>query len=70
MKYNGVKIGDKFYRTPNKIQICEVVDFIEEKSMMTGECFNVYPLAKIINSQFGINPFQVSFTTVKRNKIN
>jgi hypothetical protein len=69
IEYNGVKIGDKFYKTPNQIQICEVFDFIQEISMKTGECFNVYPLARIINSEFSTNSFQVAFATIKRNKI-
>lgn len=67
MTISGVKIGDKFRQ--GKHAICEVVDFIELKSVTTGETKGYQCIVKGINS-LATNTFDVPFATVARNRIN
>ena len=72
MEVKGVKIGDKFEKqlNKNKYSVCEVVDFIERRSVSTGELISVECWAKSIDGKFFQGKsFEVAFTTVKRGLI-
>lgn len=62
----GVNIGDKFKN--GKINIYEVVDFYEVKSMKSGEIVSYQCIAKGVNT-LSTNLFETPFSTVLRNKI-
>ena len=65
----GVSIGDHFLNRGSKHLKCKVVDFLECKSMSTGEVFNYICIAEPIN-QLATNQFEVPFATVQRYKVN
>lgn len=66
MKINGVQIGDKF-KTGKNIA-AEVVDFLECKSIKTGETVHYKCIAKGLG--LASNTFEVPFSTVLRHKID
>ena len=66
MTIKNVTIGDKFSRGKNII--CEVVDFYQIISTVTGECVGNQCIAKQING-FASNHFETPFASVVRNKI-
>lgn len=61
----GVKIGDEFMYQKNVK--CTVVDFYEQKSVLTGEVINYICIAK--SNNLSTNLFEVPFATVVRNII-
>lgn len=67
MTINNVTIGQKFKQ--GKYLVCEVVDFIEKKSMVSGEIVGYMCMATGINS-LATNSFEVPFATVVRHQIN
>ena len=67
MTINNVTIGDRFYKGKNSI--CEVVDFIQMISTLTGECIGYQCIAKQING-FSNNTFETPFATVVRFNLN
>lgn len=66
---NNVSIGDKFRPTNTKNTICEVVDFLECRSMVTGAVTGYVCIAKGITGM-ATNTFEIPFATVVRNRIN
>lgn len=66
MTINNVTIGDKFKTGKNIVS--QVVDFIEKKSMVTGEIVGYICIAKGVDT-VAVNTFEVPFATVMRNKI-
>lgn len=66
MKINGVQIGDKF-KTGKNI-FAEVIDFLDCKSMKTGETVEYKCIAQSLG--LASNKFEVPFSTVLRNKID
>lgn len=65
LEIKGVKIGDKFRPDNAKHIVAEVVDFLELKSMVTGEITGYQCIAKNITG-FAKNTYEVTFTSVKR----
>lgn len=73
MEIKGVKIGDKFKKqlAKSKYSICEVVNFVERKSIATGEIIDYECWAKSTDNKITLTgSFEVAFSTVKLNKIN
>lgn len=66
MTIRNVTIGDKFKTGKNIVS--EVVDFLEQKSIVSGEIIGYVCIAKGVDT-FSVNTFEVPFTTVLRNKI-
>lgn len=66
MTIKNVSIGDQF--TQGKHQLFEVVDFIEKKSLVTGQVVGHICMAKSIRG-LSTNTFEVPFATVARNRI-
>lgn len=66
MEIKGVKIGDKF---KSKNVTCEVVDFYELKSLVTGKIIGYNCIVKGLNT-LSTNIFEMPFATVIRFKIN
>ncbi len=62
----NVTIGDKFKN--GKHLTAEVVDFIENKSMVSGQIIGYTCIAKGVGG-LSTNTFDVPFTQVLRNKI-
>ncbi len=67
MEIRGVKIGDKFIK--GKVHICEVVDFYEVKSLVTGQVVEHLCIARGVNT-LATNTFETPFSSVIRNKIS
>ena len=67
MTLHNVTIGDRFYKGKNSI--CEVVDFIELKSIVTGEIIGYQCIAVQVNG-LAKNRFETPFSTVVRHKLN
>ena len=65
MTIKNVTIGDKF---KNRKQECEVVDFLEQRSVATGDVVGYQCIAKQITG-IAQNRFEVPFATVVRNKV-
>jgi hypothetical protein len=65
MTIHNFTIGDRFY----KGSICEVVDFIELKSIITGEIIGYQCIAVQVNG-LAKNRFETPFSTVVRYKLN
>ncbi len=65
MEIRNVKIGQEFLKGKVK---CTVVDFIEEKSMVTGNVIGFKCMAKA--NSLSTNVFEIPFSTVIRNTIN
>lgn len=70
MKFdNNIKIGDRFYKTPNQILICEVTDIVKTFSTARNEWNeDVIYLAKLVNG-LATNTFDVAKATIVRNRI-
>lgn len=70
MEIQGITIGTKFTKRLSKLQTvnCEVVDFIERKSITSGKVLEYEVWAKSDTYGMG-NAFQTSITTVKLGKI-
>lgn len=68
MKIRNVEIGDKFRVNGSKFKIAEVVDFLECKSMATGEIVGYTCIAKLMGS-LATNTFDIPFSSVVRYKI-
>lgn len=66
MTIKGVTIGDRFQK--GKHTICEVVDFEEIKSLVSGEIKGYRCIAK--STSLSTNTFEVPFATVVRNRAN
>ena len=66
MKIKNVTLGDRFYKGK---AICEVVDFIQMISTVTGECIGYQCIAKQING-LSTNTFETPFATVVRFNLN
>lgn len=64
----GVKIGDMFRPNNSKHLIAKVVDFIECRSMVTGEITGTICAAQLING-LAKNTFETPFSSVIRYKI-
>ena len=64
MTIRNVKIGQNFYKGN---VICTVVDFIEEKSMVTGQVTGIKCMARA--NSVSTNVYEIPFATVVRNKI-
>lgn len=71
MTLRNVTIGDKFINTTHKKskRVSTVVDFIEHKSMVTGEVLNHEVVAEH-NFMGQILRNTCAFTTVLRNKVD
>lgn len=67
MTIRNVSIGDKFIK--GKVHICEVVDFYEVKSLVTGKVVEHLCIARGINT-LATNTFETPFSSVIRNKIS
>jgi len=65
LEIKGVKVGQRFmYDNHN---MAEVVDFYEQKSMVTGEIIGYICIAKGVNT-LSTNLFETSFSRVIRFK--
>lgn len=72
MEIKGVKIGDVFGKQlgKGKISICEVIDFIERRSIKTGKIVDIECWAKSMDKKMVCgDSFEVAFSTVKLCKI-
>lgn len=67
MTIRNVTIGDKF-RT-GKHTVSEVVDFVEKKSLTTGQVVGHLCIVRGVDT-FSTNTYEVPFTTVLRNRLD
>ena len=69
MTIKGVSVGDKFYKQleKGKESLCEVVDFVERKSITTGKHISYECYAKSIDGKYVLGRvFETPFTSVIR----
>ena len=60
-----IKIWDRFFKWKLK---CEVIDFYQVMSKITWDIINEYVVAKVIDTEFNTNAFEVASSVVIRNQ--
>lgn len=68
MTIKNVTIGDRFRPNNSKHLIAEVVDFVECRSMKTGDVTGTICVAKLVNG-IAKNSFETPFASVVRWRI-
>lgn len=65
----NVSVGDRFYNNGKKNFLSEVVDIIEQKSLVTKEIIGYIPIAKLVDG-LATNKFETTFAGVVRYRVD